>query len=177
VLSLLGEIGEVSAFDDVALTLSHKDARVRRTAAKALGQLDAGRAVPLLIESLPKADPNTLLELVSQFGELKDPRAVSPLVELFQDSRISGGEGEKLRLAVLESLGAIGSPEVVPVLAKLFRKKGFLGRLEPLPFRMAAARALGAIGTREAREAIALALEIESKDDVKAVLRMHLMGD
>ena len=177
VVSLLGDLGEASAFDDVALTLSHKDARVRRMAAKALGQLDAGRAVPLLIEALPKADPNTLIELVTQLGELKDPMAVSPLVELLQDGKASGADAEKLRQAVLESLGAIGSPEVVPVLAKLFKKKGFLGRLEPLPFRMAAARALGAIGTREAREAMALALEIESKDEVKALLRMHLMGD
>ena len=177
VVSLLGEIGEASAFDDVALTLSHKDARVRRMAAKSLGSLDADRAVPLLIEALPQADPNTMLELVSQLGELKDPRAVSPLVELLQDGNSSGPEAEKLRQAVLESLGAIGSPEVVPVLSKLFKKKGFLGRLEPLSLRMTAARALGAIGTREAREAMALALEIESKDEVKALLRMHLMGD
>lgn len=177
VVSLLGEIGESSAFEDVALTLAHKDARVRRMAAKALGQLDAGRAVPLLLEALPKADPNTLLELVALLGELKDPLAVSPLVELLQDGKGSGAEAEKLRQAVLEALGAIGSPEVVPVLAKRFKKKGFLGRMEPLPLRMAAARALGAIGTREAREAMALALEIETKDEVKALLRMHLMGD
>ena len=177
VVSLLGELGEASAFDDVALTLSHKDARVRRMAAKALGQLDAGRAVPLLLKTLPKADPNTLLELVIQLGDMKDPRAVSPLVELLQNGNFPGPEAEKLRQAVLESLGAIGSPEVVPVLSKLFKKKGFLGRLEPLPLRMAAARALGSIGTREAREAIALALGIESKDEVKALLRMHLMED
>ncbi len=177
VVSLLGDLGEASAFDDVALTLSNKDARVRRMAAKALGQLNAGRAVPLLIAALPQSDPNTLLELVTQLGELKDPRAVSPLVELLQEGSTSGPEAEILRQTVLESLGAIGSPEVVPVLSKLFKKKGFLGRLEPLPLRMAAARALGAIGTREAREAMALALEIESKDEVKALLRMHLMGD
>ncbi len=177
VVSLLGELGEASAFDDVAQALSHKDARVQRMAAKALGQLDAGRAVPLLLKTLPKADPNTLLELVTQLGDLKDPRAVSPLVELLQDGNFSGPEAEKLRQAVLESLGAIGSPEVVPVLSKLFKKKGFLGRLEPLPLRMAAARALGSIGTREAREAIAMALGIESKDEVKALLRMHLMED
>jgi len=146
-------------------------------AAKSLGRLDADRAVPLLIEALSKADPNTLLELVTQLGDLNDPRAVSPLVELLQDGNSTGPEAEKLRQAVLESLGAIGSPEVVPVLSKLFKKKGFLGRLEPLPLRMAAARALGAIGTREAREAMALALEIESKDEVKSLLRMHLMGD
>ncbi len=177
VVSLLGDIGEASAFEDVALTLSHKDARVRRMAAKTLGQLDAGKAVPLLIELLPKADANSLLELVAQLGELRDPKAVSPLVELLQDGKSSGPEAEKLRQSVLESLGAIGSPEVVPVLSKLFKKKGFLGRLEPLPLRMAAARALGAIGTREAHEAMALALEIESKDEVKALLRMHLLGD
>ncbi len=177
VVSLLGEIGEVSAFEDVALALAHKDARVRRMAAKALAQLDAGRAVPLLLETLPQADLNTMIELVTQLGELKDPRAVSPLVELFQEGRLSGPEAEKLRQAVVEALGAIGSPEVVPVLSKLFKKKGFLGRLEPLPLRLAAARALGAIGTREAREAMALALEIESKDEVKALLRTHLMGD
>jgi hypothetical protein len=177
VVYLLGEIGEASAFEDVALTLSHPDARVRQMAAKTLGRLDANRAVPLLIDSLPKADPDTLLELVTQLGGLKNPRAVPPLVDLLQDGKISGSEAEKLHQAVLESLGAIGSPEVVPVLSKLFKKKGFLGRLEPLPLRMAAARALGAIGTREAREAIALALEIESKDEVKAILRIHLMGD
>ncbi len=177
VVSLLGDIGDATAFEDVAHTLAHKDARVRRMAAKAMGHLDAARAVPQLIEALPAADPNSLLELVTQLGELKDARAVTQLVDLLQEGKASGPDAEKLRQTVLEALGAIGSPEVVPVLSKLFKKKGFLGRMEPLPLRVAAARALAAIGTREAREAMAQAMETESKDEVKAVLRQHLVGD
>ncbi len=177
VVSLLGDIGDASAFEDVAHTLSHKDARVRRMAAKALGQLHKDRAVPLLVEALPNADPNSQMELITQLGDLKDTRAVTPLVDLLQEGKASGPDVEKLRQAVLEALGAIGSPEVIPVLSKLFKKKGFLGRMEPLPLRIAAARALAAIGTREAREAMAMAMETETKDEVKSLLRQHLVGD
>ena len=173
----LGSDDDASAFDDVAYTLSHKDARVRRMAAKALSQLDKDRAVPLLLEALPKADPNSLIELIALLGELKDTRALTPLVDLLQEGKASGPEVENLRQGVLEALGTIGSPEVIPVLSKLFKKKGFLGRMEPLPLRIAAARALAAIGSREAREAMAMAMETETKDEVKTVLRQHLVGD
>lgn len=177
VVTLLGEIGDPSAFDDAALTLSHKDLRVQHAAAKALSQMNKTKSVPLLLEALPAADPNFMLELVTILGEIKDARAVAPLVELLQEGKATGPTAERLRHSVLESLGAIGSPEVVPVLQALFKKKGFLSRMEPLPLRMAAAKALAAIGTREARDAMAIAMGTEPKEEVKALLRKHLAGD
>jgi hypothetical protein len=58
----------------------------------------------------------------------------------------------------------------------VFKKKGLLTRLEPVGVRLASAKALASIGTREAREAIALVLEIESAEEVRAVLRQFLVG-
>ena len=177
VISLLGDIGDASAFADATLTLSHKEVRVRQAAAKALSQMDKTRSVPLLLAALPAADPNFLLELVSILGEIRDSRAVAPLVELLKDGKATGPGVERLHHLVLESLGAIGTPEVVPVLLNFFKKKGFLGRMEPLPLRMAAARALGAVGTRESREAMALAMGTETKEEVKSLLRQHLVSE
>jgi hypothetical protein len=42
--------------------------------------------------------------------------------------------------------------------------------------RLAAAKSLSAINTREAREAIALAMDGEPHEDVRAVLRQYLVG-
>ena len=43
--------------------------------------------------------------------------------------------------------------------------------------RLAAAKSLAAINTREARETMALAMDQESQEDVRSVLRQYLVGN
>ncbi len=77
----------------------------------------------------------------------------------------------------MEVLGLIASTDAIEPLQDLFKKKGFLGGRESTAMRLAAARSLAAIPTREAREAIALVMDQEPQEDVRSVLRQYLVGN
>jgi len=176
-LELLRDIGHASALPDVSLALDHRDVNVQRAAVKAVAALAVPEsAVTLLTELLPKASPPLQLEILTTLGELRVATAITAIGDLIQQTKGSSEELQRVRLRAVEVLGRIGSPTALPALTDLFRKKGFLGGRESTAMRLAAARALAAINTREAREAIALAMDNEPHEDVRAVLRQILVG-
>ncbi|HNX95565.1 MAG TPA: HEAT repeat domain-containing protein [Holophaga sp.] len=175
---LLGEIDHKAAFEDVALTLGHRDVRVRRAAIQAVSLLgDPDEAAAVLVEHLPSMEASNQLDALAAMGELKSTRAVPAVAELLQNPKGSTDEAARIRLRAVEILGLIGSPEAVDPLQDLFRKKGFLGGRESTPMRLAAAKSLAAINTRESREALALVMDQESQEDVRSVIRQYLVGD
>lgn len=173
-VEIIGEVQDASAFDDVARCLGHEDAHVRLSAVGALRALDPARAARALGEVLGAADPAMQLEIVAVLGELGQDRVLPDLLALYRS--LKGGETERLRLRIVEALAALRHPDAIPALQSVFKKKGLLTRLEPVALRLAAAKALAAIGTREAKEAMALVLEIESAEEVRAVLRQFLVA-
>ncbi len=176
-LLLLGEIGHKPAFPDVALALEHRDLPVRRAAVAAVAVLGEGsQAAQALAAALGRSEPGLQLEILAVLSELKNSSAVSAIAELLVNAKGSGEEAARIRLRALETLGVIGSADAVPVLQDVFRKKGILGGRESTAMRLAAAKSLSAINTREAREAIALAMDGEPHEDVRAVLRQYLIG-
>jgi len=176
-LLLLGEIGHKPAFPDVALALEHRDLPVRRAAVAAVAVLGEGsQASQALSAALGRSEPGLQLEILAVLSELKDPTAVPAVAELLQTAKGSTEEAARIRLRALETLGIIGSPDAVAPLQDVFRKKGILGGRESTAMRLAAAKSLSAINTREAREAIALAMDGEPHEDVRAVLRQYLVG-
>ena len=64
----------------------------------------------------------------------------------------------------------IGAPAAVPALAELLRRRGMLGSESP-EVRIAAARALSTIGSREALAAIESAAAVEPDGSAKATLQ------
>jgi HEAT repeat protein len=173
-IEIIGEVQDASAFDDVARCLQHADGKVRLSAIAALKALDPSRAAKALGEALPSADPATQLEIAATLGELGQDRVLPDLIAVFKAGK--GSDNERLRLRILEAFAALKHPDAIPALQAVFKKKGLLTRLEPVAIRLAAAKALAAIGTREAKEAMALVLEIESAEEVRAVLRQFLVG-
>jgi hypothetical protein len=75
----------------------------------------------------------------------------------------------------VEVLGRIPSNDSVKSLQELFMKRGLFKGREPVSLRLAAARALAALNTQEARESMALAMGHEPNDEVKTVLRQYLV--
>jgi HEAT repeat protein len=174
---LLGEINHKAAFEDVALALGHRDPRVRRAAIQASLQLgDAEEAAAAIADLLPKTEPGTQLDCLAALGELKSPLAVRAITDLLQNAKGTTEEATRIRLRAVEVLGLIASADAIEPLQDLFRKKGFLGGRESTAMRLAAAKSLAAIGTRESREAIAMAMDQEPQEDVRAVLRQYLVG-
>ena len=177
-VTLLGEINHRAAFEDVALALGHRDPRVRRAAIHASMMLgDAEEASSAIAELLAATEPGTQLDCLAALGEMKSPVAVRPIVSLLQNTKGTTEDAVRVRLRAVEVLGLVASPEAIEPLQELFKKKGFLGGRESAAMRLAAAKSLAEINTREAREAIAIVMDLESQEDVRAVLRGYLVGN
>lgn len=175
-LLLLAEIGQPGALEEVALTLGYPDLRVKRTAVGTLARLGGPEAAATLAGFFPGAEPALQMDCLEAFILLHSPAVVPALGEFLQNSRSTDLETAKVRLRVVETIGLLGSDEGIPALHEMFKKKGFLGGRESTGMRLAAAKALSGINSREAREAMAIILDGEKEDEVRAVLRQFLVG-
>jgi hypothetical protein len=175
-LSLLGELGKGDAVEDTALLLGHLDPKVKSAALSALARLGGPASAKAIGAFFPGAAPALQLDCLDAMAALKDPSAVPALSDFILNSRSGDVVLARVRLRVLETLGLLGSPLAIPPLLEMFKKKGFLGGRESTGMRLAAARALAAIPGREAREALALALDGEKEEEVRSALRQFLVG-
>ncbi|MBI4912324.1 MAG: HEAT repeat domain-containing protein [Acidobacteria bacterium] len=175
-LVLLGEIGPAGSLEDVILSLGHPDVGVKRSAVRTLAHLGGPQAAGALATFFLSAEPSLQMDCLDAFVTLRDPAPVHVLGDFLRTSRSGDLEVAKVRLRVVETLGLLGSPEGIPALAEMFKKKGFLGGRESEGMRLASAKALAGIATREAREAMAMALDSEKEEEVRAVLRQFLVA-
>jgi len=109
-------------------------------------------------------------EILFVFGQLRSEGCLRPVAEVAQDKRVI----ERLRIQALETLGQIGSPKVQPILLDCLRRKGFFTSGEPPAIRMAAAKALAALGTPEARAALLRVADGEPRGLERDTLRQLL---
>ncbi|BDU71440.1 HEAT repeat domain-containing protein [Mesoterricola silvestris] len=175
-LMLLAQAGDKGVLPDMLLAISHQDMRVRRTAVTAVAAL-AGKpaAAMALAETLADGDQAAQLETLNLLGDLGEPAALPAILRMLTPDKAAGDDAQRLRLRAVETLGRIPGNDSVKPLQELFQKKGLFKGREPVGIRIAAAKALAAMNTQEAREAMALAMENEPTDEVKAVLRQHLI--
>ncbi|MDQ7006369.1 MAG: peptidylprolyl isomerase [Acidobacteriota bacterium] len=147
--------------------LTHRDPRLRGLAARGMGRVRAGSLVAPLLERLGTEDDSRAAgEMIFALGQIADPRATDPLLEL--EKRTTAA----LRARILEALGKIG----------MQRSALFIERLEdPAPaVRRAALAALVRLHGRRADppaplEATAAATLLEAlsklRQDTDAELR------
>jgi beta-lactamase regulating signal transducer with metallopeptidase domain len=119
--------------------LQGDNARARRYAAWALGELEDSRGVSPLIERLDDRDADVRLVAAWALGEIKDHRAIDPLIETLSD-----GDPIVREMAVL-ALGEIEHSSAVEPLMDALRQDDALR--EPVIW------ALGEIGGRQAESA------------------------
>lgn len=132
----LGKIGDRCAVEPLIAMLNDEDERVVDVAADVFWYFKDVRAVEPLIGSL-KRQPSA--RIIEALGELGDPRAVEPLVNLLKDNYYEDN--------VLRALGKLkDSRAVEPIIAKFYY---FLGRSH---YSKEAVRALGQIGDPRAVE-------------------------
>jgi hypothetical protein len=138
-LNLLADMGDASAVEPARQCLSHPDGRVKRAAVRTLWKLGGPASVAPLLAAFPAVDPETQLEIMFALGQVRAVQAISALAAFAQDHR----NPERLRVRAAETIGQIGDPRSVPVLAELARRKGkFFTTAEPIEVRLAACRAL-----------------------------------
>ena len=156
-LNILGEFGERDHAAAIGKKLQHGDARVRRAAARALGKIGGVESESLLVDAVGDRDAETQREVLLCLASMKAQSAVPALGELAK-SRSLASEAREL---VISTLAQIGSASAVPALGEIVKPKGIFAR-EPLPIRLAAARALAQIGTAEAKQILRSAIAAES---------------
>jgi len=173
---LLAQAGDKAVLPDLVLAISHQDVRVRRTAVTAVSALGGpAAAAKALAGTLGEADPGAQMEILAMLADLGEPVAAPAVLRLLNPDRASGEEAQRLRVRAAETLGRLPGSDSVRPLLEVLQKKGLFKGREPAPLRLAAARALAALNTPEAREAMALAMESEPSEDVKTVLRQNLV--
>lgn len=167
-LILLTDMGNEALLPRVSPFMNHPDIRVQRVAVRAVWKLGGEAAVSLLSEKLRQADPETQLEILFGLGQIKSPDALPVVHDMAKNSQVP----LKLRIKAVEDIGSIGDSISIPLLLELLKRQGrIFSTAEPTELRVAAARALMAIGSLEAREPLARIVSDEPANKDQAALR------
>lgn len=109
---LLGNIGDKRGVPALLGALNDEEANVKHAAAEALGKTGDPSAVPCLLEALAsEMDWWSAFPVVAALGELRDERAVYPLLKRLDD--------EPLRVSIAMALGEIASQSALETMLPL----------------------------------------------------------
>jgi HEAT repeat protein len=146
-LALLGDMGDPGAVPRIVPVLAHPDSRVRREAVVALARL-AGDDIPRILQQR-LGDPSGEVRAAAAAGlGVRKVEGAAPALMGMLDA-----EKDPIVLeAVMGALGELGEPAAVALLEK--RAVGSLLSRPPTQLRVAAYRALHAIGTPHARSLV-----------------------
>lgn len=112
----LGKIRSANAVEPLIKALEDEDADVRAAAAWALGDIKDPKAVEPLIKALNDSDYKMAEAPAWALGEIRDKRATVPLLEAFKAERYRTGSSGNKEKALVEALGKLGDPKVIPIL-------------------------------------------------------------
>ncbi len=167
-LNLLGELGDPESFEAISRFLEHPDLRVRRAAIRAFWKTGGLRAESYLVDLLPRSASEIQEEILVGLGQIKGKGSVLPIARLAVEST-------ELRVRAIEALALLGQRQAVPTLAPFLERKGrILKTAEPAEVRLAAAKALKAIGSPEALRVLAEAVQAAPRNGDQEALRQVL---
>ena len=126
---------------------------VRARAARALGELQAQQAEPVLRDALSDSDPLVRIQSAAALGLLRARGSVGRLLQALEDPDVL------VRQMAASALGAVGDPAAAPVLIRALEDP-------EAGLRERAALALGRLRQESAREALE---KLAEEDDVPAV--------
>jgi len=167
-VAALGEIGGARAVERVVPALAHGDPRVRREAVRALGKIGGDAAAQLVLGMVGDPDAEVRLAAALAVGSLKVLRALRPLLDLLDRER-----DPDVVMGILKALGQLGDPGAVPTVER--RAVRTLLSRPRTDVRVAAYRALHAIGTPRSRGLLARAADDRDpvvRREVRRLLRI-----
>lgn len=114
--NILGEIRDPSAVDALLSLLPDEEGNVRFAAAEAIGKIGSKEATMPLLHYLHSRidEPWEQFPLILTLGELRDERAVKPLLQL--------AENEMLRHPVLEAVSNIADEHAIPYFIEILKE-------------------------------------------------------
>ena len=170
-LNLLADIGGAEALKAAKVCLAHADGRVKRAAVRTLWKVGGPTSVYPLLEAFPTVDPETQMEMLFGLGQIKSPAAVPVLTAFVLDRK----HQDRLRARALETLGQIGSAKSLDTYVELAKRKGrFFTTAEPTEVRVAACRAMAALGSPQALAALRDTVSGEPRNKDRAALQQVL---
>lgn len=130
------------------------------------GRPGGGRAERYLLELLPRAEAEIQSEILQGLGRIGTAAGLPAI------GRLASAGSDGLRIKALETLAQLKRPEAIPILEAQLKRKGRIFKTsEPLPIRLAAARALVSIGSQEAKRILEQVLREEPKGPSQESLR------
>jgi len=146
--ALIGELGHTEADRRLAELMAHRDSRVRRAAAVALGKLGTSRALLALLQGLHDTSPDVRVQAVQAIASARNPRAVPWIIEALDHE-----QDLDVQAALFSALGAVPTEDGVARLVRAAEAGGMLVR-KPAALRLRAIEALAEAGTPSARQAL-----------------------
>jgi hypothetical protein len=140
---LLREHGE-GEVEYISAALQHDDSRVRKEALLALAHMGVESAAPLVASKLADPDSEVRKSAAMAAGAVRSSRLLEPLL-----ARLDREADVEVIESILLALGQIGDASAVPAIEK--RSGGGLFAKPHSTVRIAAYRALAAIGTPQAK--------------------------
>jgi hypothetical protein len=162
-VAILGATGGPRSVELVTSALANPDARVRREALRSLAKLGDAESGMLVVGLLDDPDDDVRIAAAVAAGELRVERAVRPLITGLDAATDPDGV-----VPLVRALGQIGDPGAVPSLEKHAVRSLFSKPRADV--RIAAYRALHAIGTPHARSLVDRAID-DRDAEVKAAVR------
>jgi hypothetical protein len=167
-VQLLPDVAGGRAVEHLAGALGHHDPRVRSEAARSLARVSGDRAVRLLLTVLDDPDEPVRSAAAEALGTAGGREVVPALLD-----RLGVETEAPVQIDILRSLGRIGDPRAVHSVSRRATAGSFsVGHTD---VRLAALRALWALGTPEARTVVMQALE-DPDPDVRGAARTLLGG-
>jgi HEAT repeat protein len=167
-VQVVGETGGPDAVQHLTGALGHDHPTVRREALLALARIGGEDAGMLILSMVQDPSPEVRSAAALAMGELAPgqlevERAQRPLL-----AQLDEEEDADIVVQIMRALGALGDPGSVPALEKR-AVAGFFSR-RPAEIRVAAYRALAAIGTPHARRLVEAATE-DRDPEIRGVAR------
>ena len=146
---ILGMTKEPAAVKHLEKAFRHPNLKVRREVVKALENIGSDDTKALFLVALNDEDSAIRLKALKALRRFKDPALFLTLKKNASVEELKKKPFEEKK-EILESLAVLGGGSAFPVLADLFRKKGFIEKDEITEIRASAAYGLGLINTSEA---------------------------
>jgi HEAT repeat protein len=158
-VAILGQIGDTRTVTHLRPLLWHGDLRIAREAARAMIRIGGPQAAKALVQLLQEGPEELYPQAILALGAMKDAAAVPCLMKIVKKRDLMM-KGVDLKVGAIKALGRIGSPEAIPFLERLARRRVLWQRARFNSLRIQAIKALGQIGS----ESSVAVLEVLTQD-------------
>ncbi|MEQ1832199.1 MAG: HEAT repeat domain-containing protein [Candidatus Eisenbacteria bacterium] len=148
VVFVLGQIGGIDVIPHLAVAARHIDARVRRAAIHALGQVPLFQRRAVLLQQLDQSDSRLLAAALTMLAREPDPKVSDAILAHLQAAEFES-RPEEQKIALLTAYADVAEERAIPALDEVLNRGGWFARRAPE--RTAAARALARLGTPVAK--------------------------